>query len=154
MSGEHEIHRLGAQLVALPPHLEALVAYWLQKCAGRPMPARDELPERELRPWFGNLALIETGEDERSRIRLCGTNLIRRFGREATGVFVADLAFDIAGQLRAIIKAMGKSPVPVVSISRVRLGHGLSTYSEVALPLSGRPGTSTVLLGSYSIRES
>jgi hypothetical protein len=154
MSDEQEIHRLGSQLVALPSRLEALVAYWLQKCAGRAMPGRDELPEQELRPWFGNLALIELSEDERHHIRLCGTNLIRRFGREATGVAVADLAFDISAQLRAILKATGKSAVPVVAISRVRLGHGLSTYAEVALPLSGEGRISTILLGCYSIRES
>ena len=150
---QQQIHRLGAQIRSLPPPLEALLSYWLQKCAGRSMPARDDLPVRELGPWLGHLALIETGGDQ--IVRLCGTNLIRRFGREATGAGVDELAFDIAQQLRAILRATAKAMAPVIAISHVPLGRTVFSYGEVALPLTGEGGRlATVLLGSYPIGES
>lgn len=151
---EQEIHRLGAQTRALPPRLETLLSYWLQKCGNRAMPARDDLPTNELKPWMGQLALIEFASDNDFRVRLCGTNLIRRFGREATGVSVAELAFDIALQLKAIMRATAKAAAPVVAVSHIELGRSTVSYCEAALPLAGAGGRlATVLLGSYPIRE-
>ncbi|HEY4940200.1 MAG TPA: PAS domain-containing protein [Rhizomicrobium sp.] len=150
---EQEIHRVGTQTRSLPPQLERLLSYWLQKCDGRRMPSRDELPVQELRAWLGHLALIEISGETDFRIRLCGTNLIRRFGREATGVAVAELAFDIAKQLSAILKATSKAMTPIVALSQVPLGRTTATYCEVALPLSGIDcQMATVLFGSYPIR--
>ncbi|HEY4940202.1 MAG TPA: PAS domain-containing protein [Rhizomicrobium sp.] len=152
---EQEIHRLGAQTRSLPPQLESLLSYWLQKCGARRMPGRDELPVQELKPWLGYLALIEIVGENDFHIRLAGTNLIRRFGREATGVAVSDLAFDIAKQLTAILKATAKAMAPVVAISPVALGRITNTYCEVGLPLSGPGGRLvSVLLGCYPVRES
>ncbi|HXC54606.1 MAG TPA: PAS domain-containing protein [Rhizomicrobium sp.] len=149
-----EIHRLGAHIRSLPSGLESLLSYWLQKCAGRPMPARDDLPVQELRPWLGHLALIELAGDGKFRVRLCGTNLIRRFGREATGVLVDDLAVDVAQQLKAILRSVDRAAAPVIAVSHVQLGRTAVSHSEVALPLSGAGGRiGTVMLGSYPIRE-
>lgn len=118
------------------------------------MPSRDELPVRELRAWLGHLALIEIVGENDFFVRLCGTHLIRRFGREATGAAVADLAFDINKRLTAILKATVKAMAPIVAMSQVPLGRTAATYREVALPLSGaNGGIATVLLGSYPIRE-
>lgn len=151
---EQEIHRLGAAARSLPPTLESLVSYWLQKCDGRRMPARDDLPVQELRPWMGQLALLEIVGETKYRVRLCGTNLIRRFGREATGVEVDELAFDVAQQIKAIVKATIRAAAPIVALSHVQLGRTVVSHSEVALPLSGAGGRiATVLLGSYPIRE-
>lgn len=149
---EQEIHRLGAHTQSLPLPLEQLLSYWLQKCAGRPMPAREDLPVQELRPWLGQLALIEIRGEADFHIRLCGTNLIRRFGREATGLSVNELATDIAQQLRAVLKAAQRARAPIVAVSHVQLGRTLVSHSEVALPLSGGGGgIASVLLGSYPV---
>lgn len=151
---EQQIHRLGAQAVALPSRLEALLAYWLQKCGPRPMPQRADLPVSELKPWLGQLALIEIEEHGAFRIRLGGTNLIRRLGREATGARVDDLAFDIARQLRAILTAVVRDGEPIIAISHVLLGRLVESYSEVALPLAGADGAlATILFASYENRR-
>jgi hypothetical protein len=152
---EQEVHRLGAQTRSLPPGLEALLSYWLQKCAGRAMPRRDDLPVQELRPWIGQLALIDIAGEKDFRVRLCGTNLIRRFGREATGLVVSELAVDIAQQLQALLRAGCRAAAPVVAVSHVQFGRVLVSHSDVALPLSGADGQmSGFLLGSYQLRES
>ena len=152
---QQEIHRLGAQTRALPPKLESLLSYWLQKCDGRQMPSRADLPTAELAPWMGHLALIEIAGEQDFHVRVCGTNLIRRFGREATGVGVNELAADIAGQIKSILKTTIKAAAPIVAISPVEFGRSTVFYCEVALPLSGPGGrVAAVLLGSYQFRES
>jgi hypothetical protein len=154
MAEQQRIHRLGAQTRALPPTLQSLVSYWLQKCGGRPMPWRDSLPVQELRPWLGHLALIEVAGEDRFRVRLSGTYLIRRLGREATGLDVDELADDIKRQMRAILKATIKGGVPVVANSAVPLGRETHWYNEAALPLAGATGAmSTVLFCSYPQRD-
>jgi hypothetical protein len=150
---EQEIHRLGALARPLPPQLQSLVSHWLRKCGGRQMPAQGEMPVAELRPWLADLALIDVADG--GRVRLCGVNLIRRLGREATDTPIDELAADIAGQLRAVLKAAGKAMAPVIAVSYVRLGRVSDVYCEAALPLSGRDGgIAIVMLGSLVIRES
>ncbi|MEJ0040980.1 MAG: PAS domain-containing protein [Rhizomicrobium sp.] len=154
MTDAQKIHRLGTQTRSIPPALQALISYWLQKCGGRPLPGRDSLPVQELRPWLGHLALVEVADDGRFRLRLSGTDLIRRFGREATGRDVDELADDIRRQLRAILQATIRGGVPVVANSSVPLGRATHWYCEVALPLAGADGgLSTILFCSYPQRE-
>lgn len=119
------------------------------------MPWRDALPTPELRPWIGHLALIEVAGEQDFHVRLSGTHLIRRFGREATGLEVAELADDIKRQLRAVLKATMKGVAPVVAMSAVPLGRQTFWYCDVALPLAGPTGKlGTVLFCSYPVRES
>ncbi len=114
------------------------------------MPAGVSTPEQDLRPWLGNLALIEISGDQQFRFRLSGTNLIRRFGREATGLNVDVLADDIKRQLRSILNATIRAGVPVVANSAVPLGRATYWHCEVALPLAGAGGgLSTILFCSY-----
>ena len=151
---QQEIHRLGAQARALPPKLESLLSYWLQKCDGRAMPARADLPTAELQPWMGHLALIDVAEEPNFHIRICGTNLIRRFGREATGTGVNELADDIARQIKSILRVTIKAGAPIVAVSPIEFGRSTVFYYEVALPLAGPGGrVAAVLLGSYQFRE-
>jgi len=154
MAEKQSIHRLGAQMRSLPPALQSLVSYWLQKCGGRPMPARASAPVEELRPWLGNLAVIEISGDERFRFRLSGTNLIRRLGRETTGLDVDELADDLRRQLRAILTMAAKAAAPIVAESSVPLGRATYWYCDVALPLTGPTGLPAfVLFCSYPVKQ-
>lgn len=148
-----QIRRLGIQTVQLPASLEALLSLWLQRCAGRAMPAAADLSAQDLRPWAGHLAVVATPQDERFCIAQCGFDLIRRFGREATNAPVDELAPDIAAQLRALLKATVKAAAPVSARSQVRLGIGASDYMEIALPLAENGRIGSVLLGVSLLRE-
>ncbi len=118
------------------------------------MPAWAHTPVQELRPWLGNLALIEIADEERFRFRLSGTNLIRRFGREATGLDTDELADDLKRQLRAILKMAVNAAAPIVADSSVPLGRATCWYCDVALPLTGPTGRlATVLFCSYPLTE-
>ena len=154
MDEQQWVHSLGTRAHALPSALQALVSLWLQRCGGRPMPWRDSLPVQDLRPWLGHLALIEVGVQERFRMRLSGTHLIRRFGREATGLDIDELADDVKRQLRAILKAAVKAGAPVVAHSAVPLGRATDWHCEVALPLAAATGAmSTILFCSYPRKQ-
>jgi hypothetical protein len=156
MAEQQTIHRLGARTHhSLPRTLENLLAYWLRKCEGRRMPARGDLPTAELKPWMGYIALIEIRGENAFRVRLSGTNLIRRFGREATGMFADELAGDIARHLRAILRMAAETQAPVVAESAVPLGRSTLWHADLVLPLTdgdAQPGT--LLLASYPLRES
>jgi len=133
---------------ALPAQLQSLLWFWQERRGAAVMPSRDSFPVKDLRDWIGNLALIETGTTY--RFRLSGTNLIVRFGREATGWMVEDLAGDIATPLCAMLRAATVTGTPVAATNHVRLGRELHAHADLALPLAaGADGMGMILFGSY-----
>lgn len=68
------------------PRLCALHALWQAKRCERPMPARGDFAWPELKPWMGNLALLDVLEDGQDfRYRLWGSEIARHLGYELTG---------------------------------------------------------------------
>ena len=154
MVEQQEIHRLGAQLRSIPPQLQDLISHWLTKCEGRPQPLREDFGHRDLKPWWGHLALFDVLGDDDFAIRLSGTNLIRRFGREATRLLVGELAIDINRHLRDVLKATLKAAGPVVATSSVQLGRVTYWHCDVAMPLASlEVPRGMILFCSYPIAE-
>ena len=81
--------------------LRDLLALWNDKRGARAMPSRADLDVSGLKPWLGNLALIDIAEDGRAVFRLCGTNLHARFGGERTRHDVSALDTEIGQSFRA-----------------------------------------------------
>jgi hypothetical protein len=124
--------------------LTSLKALWDAKRQERPMPSRDDFGIQELKPWLGHLALVDvTGEQT---FRLCGTNLVTRFGGDMTGKRVAEVIAALQqGVIDQIVKACEtKTPVAVKSSISA---HGQPViYSELILPLSQDGGAVSMLL--------
>jgi len=145
------IHPGTAQSGPLHPELKSLLALWSRMRGERIMPARDDLPLQILQPWLGHLALLEPGPASFG-IRLGGSELVARFGRETTGLTLAELPADIRKGLYAMIDLVHARRVPVVAASSVRFEDRRTLYSDLLLPLSGGRFRSTLLLlGSYPI---
>jgi hypothetical protein len=145
------IHTGAAESGPLHPDLKALLALWSRMRGERIMPARDDLPLAILQPWLGHLALLEPGPASFG-IRLGGSELVARFGRETTGLTLAELPADIRKGLHAMIDLVHARRVPVVAESIVRFEGKRTLYSDLLLPLSGGRFRSTLLLlGSYPI---
>ena len=71
--------------------LLGLFRYWHGKCLGRAMPARRDIDPIEMKPWLGNLLLVDFPPDPMQyRIRLDGVNLVQSYNssREGKGVEV------------------------------------------------------------------
>jgi hypothetical protein len=130
--------------------LEDLVALWQEKRASKPMPSRGDLPVTVLRPWLGNLALIDlTGATP--YFRLCGTALHKRFGGEMTRRRIDALA-DAHGKhtLCECIETARRTHTPAhMTHTQAREG-GSTLYYELCAPLAYDGDTvDTVLFASY-----
>jgi len=64
-----------------------LAAYWSAKRGGNPLPSRSAIDPLDMpRRLLPHLVLVEpTGQGREVRFRLVGTELVQRFGRDATG---------------------------------------------------------------------
>src|ERR1044071_6315912 len=76
--------------------LRALAELWSSKRREQALPARSDFADDDLRPWFGNLLMVDVVEGpHRFRFRLMGTSLVDAAHRELTGKFFDEA--DITG---------------------------------------------------------
>ncbi|MEJ1967069.1 MAG: PAS domain-containing protein [Rhizomicrobium sp.] len=132
----------------------ALLALWNEKRGTRQMPARGDLDVSALKPWLGNLALIDVGKDGQAKFRLCGTNLHARFGGEMTRRSVSALDVHIGGELQNSIFEVCQSHAPK-ELRHDRVIEGtVTSFRELCLPLSD-DGQSVhmLLLASYPVKQ-
>ncbi len=94
------------------PRLIALYGYWLGKCAGRLMPARADLLPEEMKPWLGNLMLIDVTPDGDYVYRLYGTRFVEQFGVEMTGKTIKVLASAQADAIRSEYDMVRRARAP------------------------------------------
>lgn len=140
---------LTLQDAAANQKLAALRTLWDRKRGERAMPCRTELSVADLRPWLGNLALIDL-DGNGAVFRLCGTNLFPRFGRDVTGLRVADLPGESGQSFRDGISRVRAEQLPN-AVSHTQIIHGDEVvFGELALPLSnGGAELKVVLFASY-----
>ena len=127
--------------------LAALRELWERKRSGRTMPARADFNVGALRPWLGNLALIDVPSNI---FRVCGTNLMSRFGGDATGRKLAALDEAVAASVMSAIDRARTTKAPNDGAYRCIVAGYLVRFQELVLPLSDDGiEVSTILLGSY-----
>lgn len=130
----------------VPPQLETLTGFWLALCANGLLPWREDFSPRALKPWLGNLALLEPVGLGGFRFRLCGTYLGRRFGSDTTGKQIADLPIPLrAGLLDRLARAEALQ-APILARVKVGAGDEEIEFCELILPLSGRATPARLLL--------
>lgn len=143
------------------PQLRQLAELWLGKCNGDFLPSRADFADRDLRPWFGNLLLVDVVEGpHKFRFRLMGTSLVDAACRELTGKFFdeadisgyePDVLEDYASVLRArmpVCKTRRYNPVPGTFMDHWRI------YERLLLPLANDGKTIDKILGcSYPLAE-
>ncbi len=94
------------------PKLIALLKLWEEKRRGRPMPARADLSVTELRPWLGNLHLLDVLQDPlRFVYAVYGTNVAPPRDRDMTGRSIDEFP----GPLRDLLKP---GYVEVIAVKR------------------------------------
>lgn len=131
--------------------LEALLALWHEKRGARPMPSRTDLPVSVLRPWLGNLALIDLAGSA-LYFRLCGTGLYSRFGGEMTRRKL-DALEDQHGQqaLREAIHEVRRTGKPRRAIYVAESSQEKTRFHELYVPLAQDGATADMLLfASYA----
>lgn len=116
--------------------LSDLQILWDQMRGGRTMPPRTELTPRALRPWLGHLALIELGSDGSAMFRLCGDNLMGRFGGEFTNRAVADLGDEVRPAIENYIARVRQTRAPQSGTQDLMVNGTQTRFCELCLPLS------------------
>jgi hypothetical protein len=85
-----EISAFRAQLVV--PEQRQLYDYWLEKAAGRKMPARADISPLQIPRILPSVSLVDIEPElGKSRVRLAGTRLREIYDREITGLCIEDL---------------------------------------------------------------
>ncbi len=116
--------------------LRDLLALWTAKCAGRSMPSRTDLDVTVLKPWLGNLALLDIQGDGGAVFRLCGTNLHARFGGEMTRRDISELSPAVGESFRACLEWACRSQTPTEAAHERVIDGVPAAFHELHLPLS------------------
>ena len=126
--------------------LSQLYDLWTGKCGVRPLPDRTDFPPEVLKPWLGNLALIEVGEQGQYRYRLYGSNFVFRFGVEMTKRSVDDLPPEQSAAIRRDYDAVVAEAKPlarvytsgfdIIDINRRLDSQRVETWERLVLPLT------------------
>jgi hypothetical protein len=147
--------------VITTPQLQALVELWAHKRRGDAFPSRADFSDEDLRPWFGNLLMVDIVDGpHRFRFRLMGTSLVDAACRELTGKFFdeadisgyePDVLDDYAEVLRSripVCKTRQYNPMPGTFMDHWRV------YERLLLPLASDGQTIDRILGcSYPLAD-
>jgi hypothetical protein len=91
------IHDVGEADLAADERLLSLFRLWQSKRRGRRLPARGDLRPEELKPWLGNLIVLDVIDGGRDfRYRLFGTNVVRQAGFDMTGKLLSEYPIEDA----------------------------------------------------------
>lgn len=94
-AGAQEHLKTAHRFIDTPGHdaIAELHAYWLRKCAGRPMPDRRDISPSEFPRLLPNIVIIEAVDGGMDfRTRLFGTALVDMLGEERTGKLFSTFA--------------------------------------------------------------
>jgi hypothetical protein len=120
------------------PMLLGLFNYWNHKRAGKDVADRRDIDPIDMPPaLLPHLALVEIFDDDRVKLRLAGTELVRQHGRDNTGKFIDEyLKDDYLAYLTTLYTGLraGRQPVLAESVFR-HPGTHLETM-RLILPLT------------------
>jgi len=133
--------------------LDALCQLWRRTNPTAPLPARsDFLPERDFRPWLGDLALAEVWRDPlRFRARLVGTRVAATDGRDVTGKFLDEAFADrYDSEIAPLFTAATESGQGIYS--EIYFGRRLTNVSaQIVLPLAEDGQRVDMLLVGFAV---
>lgn len=120
--------------------LQGLFRYWGSKLLGRPMPARSDLDPLEMRPWLGNLVLVDFPVPDLTeyRIRLEGVNVVQFYGASRTGRGIEVMTSEMERQVvLPQYFSVVETRIPAYFEAEFISSEGVLTYQhKLILPLS------------------
>jgi hypothetical protein len=129
-------------LFSRDPVLVAAYRYWDGKRAGRPMPDRRDVDPLDMPKFIlPHLALIEITDDDRLKLRLVGTEIVRHHKRDNTGRCADEyLEGKYLAYVNALYAELRTKAAPMFAASRFRHPDNHVDTSRLLLPLT-RGGT-------------
>lgn len=119
------------------PILQQLQAYWEEKRAGRPYPARQDIDPLELRFIIGHLILVDIEPSPlRFRYRLFGTAIVQRQGFDMTGKYLDQHPWpDLAEMARQSYCEVMQTGQPALIRRHGLVSDGYVDHQSLILPL-------------------
>jgi len=138
------------------PKLQELVDFW-EKCrGGRSMPSRADIDVVDLKPWLGNLILLEVRHDPPDfYYRVFGSLISQNTNRDLTGKWlsecIAEGAAPATSQDSYLMVLKHHAPIFQVQSQEVTPGR-LWQMVRVLLPLSnGNDEINHIIVGNYPL---
>jgi hypothetical protein len=135
-----------------PPVLRPVLDYWDLKRGTRAMPARRDIDPAELKPYLPHLCLFEPLPSGEFLLRLMGSEITGRYGRNGTGKTLRDAAAEHALTLDIVTRtllAVSTHRRPVLAsgtLASIGQEHVLS--EALLLPLSDDGSRVTMILSA------
>ena len=145
--------QIGASATAARAHAE-LLTYWSGLRRGQRLPGRGDIRPEDLKRLLPAVSLVDVvGEAKDFRLRLAGTGLYEVYGREITGLTLAELYGATAadywgGELRTVVQQR-KPGVGVHSLSWRGASH--LSILWLRLPLASNGTDVDMILGYDAI---
>lgn len=91
------------------PAVAEFAALWDAKCQGACLPAREDFPVEDLKPWFGHVLIMDVAPGATDfRYRMIGTEVTAFRDRDYTGKWISECSF---GESRESMMATFRNPV-------------------------------------------
>jgi hypothetical protein len=133
------------------PRLRGLFDYWTTRRAPPALPARADFDVLDLKPWLGNLMLVDVIEGGREfRYRLYGSTLAHYYGKDMTGRTTDEVRAEAREWVREEYRAVVAERRPMIVRRDREVRHRIASVSKLVLPLAGDGITVDMLLvGAY-----
>lgn len=134
----------------LHPKLRELLALWRAKRGARATPTRADINTIELRPWLGNLMLLEVIDNGADMLyRVYGSALADYFGRDLTGRKLSSLPPQVSAVVSSEYRQAIVDPKPLTVTHRRSVQHARIPISKLILPLGAPAAIQHLLVGVY-----
>ena len=139
-------------LVLRHPKLLSLYAFWLEQCAGARLPLASALNPAELRPWLGNLLIMDVVRNADFVYSYYGQSFSDSFGEDRVGQSIARLPEAQSDILRAEYDRVRSEAKPVARVYSADFDGVPSTWERLVLPLTEDGETvGKLLVGAYKL---
>lgn len=129
--------------------ITTLHGFWAGKFRDGRLPSRADFPIEELRPWIGDISLVDVEHaPRRFRWRLIGTNIVTRMGRDSTGRWFDELYTGeiLAGYVAAYSAAVDRRAPVFYRGDLEFVGRDYLGFDSVHLPLSDEGAAVNMLM--------
>ena len=151
----------GFEIAIDHPRLRRFYEYWLSKCGPGKLPGRrdiDPVDIPELLPWMILIDPVLTPDGPRFRVRLVGTAIVTRAGRDTTGQWFEDLflpqdAARFSATYREIMRTGRPHHAHTGYALDTALGQGRLRYERLLCPLAADGVTVDMLAGVVAFED-
>ena len=136
------------------PELQALLHHWMDRCHGRAMPARGDFDVIDMKPWLGNLNLVDVERNPLNfRYRVYGTNVADMLRKELTGHRIEDNPSSMVAEVRVSYERVVETRAPFYQRVDFVAINEFFRFHRLLLPLSDDDKVvAQVLVGNTPIK--